>query len=224
MKKQGLFIAMLVTILGLNAANIQAQETEKTSNFETGADIFSSYVWRGSKLAGPSFQPAVSFSTGGLTLGVWGSFDSQGYAEADPYIYYCFPFGLKLGVTDYYFCDQKLFEISDTAGSHAFELNLGFETGGFSLSANYIVNEAGGAESAGGDKYFEAGYDFGNFNIFLGAGDGWHTEDGDFQICNIGIGTSKEIKITDTFSLPISGQVVVNPDTEQLFVVVGFSF
>jgi hypothetical protein len=223
MKKQGLLIAMLIAILGLSTTNILAQEEEKTSNFETGTDIVSSYVWRGSKLAGPSFQPAVSFSTSGLTIGVWGSFDSQGYAEADPYISWSFPFGLSLGVTDYYFCDQKLFEISDSIGSHALDLNLGFETGGLSLSANYIVNEAGGAESAGGDMYFEAGYNFGNFNLFLGAGDGWYTEDGDFQICNIGIGTTKEIKITDTFSLPVSGQVVVNPDTEQLFVVVGFT-
>ncbi len=224
MKKPRVYLAIMIILLSHAAISIQAQEEEKTSNFETGADIYSSYVWRGSKLAGPSFQPAVSFSTGGLTLGVWGSFDSQGYAEADPYISWSFPFGLSLGVTDYYFCDQKLFETSDTAGSHALDLNLGFETGGLSLSANYIVNEAGGAGSAGGDMYFEAGYDFGPFNIFLGAGDGWHTEEGDFQICNIGIGTAKEIKITDTFSLPVSGQVVVNPDTEQLFVVVGFSF
>jgi hypothetical protein len=223
MRKPGFYNAILVALLGLTATNIQAQEEEKTSNFETGADIFSSYIWRGSKLAGPSFQPAVSFSTGGLTIGVWGSFDSQGYAEADPYVSWSFPFGLSLGVTDYYFCDQKLFETSDSIGSHALDLNLGFETGGLSLSANYIVNEAGGAGSVGGDMYFEAGYDFGNFNLFLGAGDGWHTEKGDFQICNIGIGTSKEIKITDTFSLPVNGQVVVNPDTEQLFVVVGFT-
>ncbi len=223
MKKSGFYTAILVALLGLTATSIQAQEEEKTSNFETGADIFSSYVWRGSKLAGPSFQPSMSYSTGGLTIGVWGSFDSQGYAEADPYISWSFPFGLSLGVTDYYFCDQKLFETSDSIGSHALDLNLGFETGGLSLSANYIVNEAGGAGSVGGDMYFEAGYDFGNFNIFLGAGDGWHTEEGDFQICNIGIGTSKEIKITETFSLPVSGQVVVNPNTEQLFVVVGFT-
>jgi hypothetical protein len=223
MNKPGLFYRILIALLVFTATSLNAQEEEKSSNFETGADIFSSYVWRGSKLAGPSFQPSVSFSAGGLTLGVWGSFDSQGYAEADPYISWSFPFGLSMGLTDYYFCDQRLFDVSDSIGSHALDLNLGFETGGLSLSANYIINEAGGAGSTGGDMYFEAGYDFGNFNIFLGAGDGWHTEEGDFQICNIGIGTAKEIKITDTFSLPVSGQVVMNPDREQLFVVVGFS-
>jgi len=41
---------------------------------------------------------------------------------------------------------------------------------------------------------------------------------------NIGIGTSREIKFTDSFSLPISGSVILNPSSEQLYVVVGISF
>ena len=59
------------------------------------------------------------------------------------------------------------------------------------LSANYIVNEAGGAGSTGGDMYFQAGLAFTNFNMFVGAGDGWHTSDGKFAFCNVGLGTSK---------------------------------
>ncbi len=30
-------------------------------------------------------------------------------------------------------------------GSHAFEINLGYEIKGFSIAGNYIVNEAGGS-------------------------------------------------------------------------------
>ena len=74
------------------------------------------------------------------------------------------------------------------------------------------------------DMYFQAGYAFKYFNIFLGAGDGWHTSDGEFALCNLGIGTSKVIKITDTFAIPVNGQVILNPEREQLYVVVGFSF
>lgn len=118
----------------------------------------------------------------------------------------------------------KLSEMSDTAGSHAFEVNLGFTKGGLTLSANYILNEAGGAASAGGDKYFQATYAFTNFNVFVGAGDGWHTKDPNkFAICNVGLGTSKTIKITDSFSIPVTGQIIVNPDKEQLTFVVGFT-
>jgi hypothetical protein len=60
--------------------------------------------------------------------------------------------------------------------------------------------------------------------LFAGGGNGWHTKDGEFDLCNVGISTTKEIKLSDSFSIPVSGQIIVNPDREQLFVVVGFSF
>ncbi|MFC0876521.1 hypothetical protein ACE01N_07990 [Saccharicrinis sp. FJH2] len=78
------------------------------------------------------------------------------------------------------------------------------------------------------DLYFEAGYSFETFDIALGAGNGQYTrteedEDGKFNICNISVGTSKEVKITDSFSLPISGAVILNPATGGFFITVGIS-
>jgi hypothetical protein len=224
MKKPGYLLWMLVIAFILPIFTVNAQEEEKKSDFNVGMDVYSNYIWRGSKLGtGPSLQPSVKFVAGGLTIGVWGAFDASGYAETDPYISYSFPFGLSLGLTDYYLSSLPLFETTDSVGSHAFEINAGYAFKGLSLSANYIVNEAGGIGSKGSDLYFQAGYAFTNFNISIGAGDGWHTTKGDFGVCHIGIGTSKEIKITDTFSVPVSGQVILNPQREQLFVVVGFS-
>jgi len=219
----GLFLWVLLLLIISDQA--QAQQNEQKSDFGVNVDLYSSYVWRGTKLGtGPSVQPSVKFTSGSLTVGVWGAFDAFGYAEADPWVSYEFPFGLSLGVTDYYYPGQKLFDVSTASGSQAFEINGGFTKGGLSLSANYILNEAGGAASAGGDKYFQAGYSFSKVNFFAGAGDGWHTSDGKFAVCNIGIGTSKEIKLSDSFSIPVSGQVIVNPEREQLYVVAGFSF
>jgi hypothetical protein len=225
MKKRNFLVSGMMVLGFITTNQVMAQEEEPTSKFNVNADLYSNYIWRGSKLGtGPSLQPSVTFKTGGLAVGVWGSFDANGYMEADPYFSYSFPFGLSLGITDYYLPGRPLFEVSDTAGNHALELNGGFTKWGLALSANYIVNEAGGVASIGGDMYFQAGYAFRYFNIFLGAGNGWHTSDGDFAICNIGIGTTKEIKITDTFTIPVTGQVIVNPERERLFVVVGFSF
>ena len=48
--------------------------------------------------------------------------------------------------------------------------------------------------------------------------------DGDFAICNIGITTGTELEISDSFSLPVSGALILNPATEQFHVVVGISF
>lgn len=225
MKKTGVFFTGLVVMMIFNTTQVKAQDEIKVSKFSVGADFYTNYVWRGTKLGtGPAVQPSVKFVTGGLTLGVWGSFDASGYAETDPYFSYTFPFGLSVGLTDYYYPGLPFFETSDTAGSHAFEINAGFAKGGLTLSANYILNEAAGAASAGSDKYFQAGYTFTNFNVFLGAGDGWHTADGKFALCNVGIGTGKVIKLSETFSIPVNGQVILNIDKEQLYIVVGFSF
>jgi hypothetical protein len=218
---------------------LNAQDKEKTSPFSVGADLVSSYVWRGSKIgSGPNIQPSLKYTTGGLTLGSWGSYSfHQGVgndvAETDLYASYVFDFGLTAGLTDYYYQGYPLFSFSGDTSSHAYEINLGYTIKAFSLSANYIVNDAskGGPANkpGGGDMYFEVNYAFKNFGLFVGAGNGWHTADkanGDdvFAICHIGIKTSKELKFTDTFSLPVFGALSVNPDKEELNLVAGISF
>jgi hypothetical protein len=226
MRKLKVFLTMMMatTVFFTNGIMAQNEESENPSKFSPGADFYSNFIWRGSKEGtGPAFQPYLEFATGGLTLGAWGSFDASGYAETDVYATFDFPFGVNLGITDYYLSDLDYFDYSDSTGSHAFELTAGYAIKGLSLSANYILNEAGGIESAGGDVYLEAGYTFDNVSIFVGAGNGWYTSDGEFSVCNVGIGMEKEIKITDSFSVPVSGQVILNPEMKGLFVVVGFS-
>jgi uncharacterized protein (TIGR02001 family) len=212
---------VVFALLAICSLNLSAQEEEKKSPFSVGADFYSNYVWRGSLLGtGPAFQPSVKFNSGGLTVGVWGSFDAAGYAEADPYISYAIK-GFSLGLTDYYYPRAGGSFTADS--TNAIELNAGYTIGGLSLSANYIFNEASVAASAGKDKYFSAAYAFKYFNVNVGAGDGWHTSDGKFNVCCIGLGTGKVIKITDSFSIPVTGQVVYNPDKNKFYMVVGFS-
>jgi len=162
---------------------------------------------------------------------IWGSAGSFHIADHRYTGIFSFklPAGISLGLTDYYFPGLEYNDYSEATGSHAFELNAGFSAGNFNLSANYVFNKAGGAGSSGGDKYFQAGYSFKYFNIFAGAGDGWHTYDSDsgesnFALCNLGIGTSRTIKVTDYFSIPVAGQLIFNPDKNQMFLVVGFTF
>jgi len=225
MEKKKMFLTGAVTLLIVTVISVQAQEADKKSNFSAGADLYSNYIFRGTKFGkGPSVQPSVKYINGVFTAGVWGAFDASGYAEADPYISFSLPAGLSFGLTDYYYPGLELFDFTKTSGSQALEINAGFTKGGLSLSANYIVNEAGGAASAGGDTYFQAGYAFTNVSIFAGAGSGWHTGDGEFDLCNAGISTTKVLKLSDSFSIPVAGQVILNPDREQLFIVIGFTF
>jgi len=220
-----MFYMNLAGLLILSSIPLHAQDEPGDSNFSISTDFYSSFVFRGTKLGqGPSVQPDFKYVNRGLTIGVWGAFDFNGYSEADPYLSYTFKSGFSFGLTDYYLTGLPVFDISDTSGSHALEINAGFVNGGLSLNANYIINEAGGAGSAGGDMYFQVEYSFGDFSLFIGAGDGWHTTDGKFNVCNIGLGSTRQITVSEKFSIPVSGQVILNPEREELHLVVGFSF
>lgn len=233
MKSLKVYFVMIVVVVSSTTYLVKAQE-ETESPFSVGADVVSGYVWRGTKVHGASIQPSLTYSVGGLEVGAWGAYEIAAISgvpsEADLYLSYGFDFGLSLGVTDYYYPGgEGYFEFSDSAGTHAIELNGGYEIGSFSLSANYILNEAAWAASSGGDVYFELGYSFSNIDVFVGAGNGWHTtfeDNGDdvFAICNIGVATSKEVKITDSFSLPVFGSVSLNPDRQEFNIVAGISF
>ncbi len=211
-----LFIANSLLLLLLFTQKLYAQ------NWITNLDIFSSYVWRGTKFgSGPAFQPSVEFSTGGLAIGAWGSYNASvdEAAEADLYASYELTLGenasLSLTVTDYFFPGSGSSWL--TGESHYVEPMVGIGAGGFSLFGAYMMN------NGEGDIYMEAGYAAGPVNLFLGGGDGAYTVDGEFNICNIGIGVSKELIISDTFSLPVSGAAILNPSSEQFHIVVGIS-
>lgn len=218
--------------------SVNAQEEESASVMDAGMDIYSSYIWRGAKFgSGPAFQPWVEASLGNLAIGAWGSVNASidEAFEMDLYLGYNFDFGLSIGVTDYYFgfvdgdsigADAFGAPIYESLGffsydnAHFIEPMISYSVGNLSLTVAYML--APGFEE--GDMYFEAGYSISGIELALGAGDGAYTDDGDLMICNISLGTSKEIKITDEFSLPLSGAVVLNPSTEGFFIIAGISF
>jgi uncharacterized protein (TIGR02001 family) len=217
------------------APTVNAQDEE--SPWGTGLDIYSSYIWRGAKFgSGPAFQPSVSFATGGFEIGAWGSISASTdeALEMDLYAGYSFALGenasLGITVTDYYFGGDWL-----EGSNHFIEPLVSVGLGGFSLTGAYMFMPEGSVTASGeentGDLYVEASYGFKNFSIGLGAGEGQYTmhedDEGsfkdDFGICNINIGTSKDIQITDTFTLPVSGSVILNPATGGFFITVGLS-
>ncbi len=245
--KKILMITASVLLLITFIPNVKAQE------WNTGLDIYSSYIWRGAKFgSGPAFQPSVEFSTGGFAIGAWGSVASstdEGF-EMDLYTSYSVG-GLTIGLTDYYFGGDW----TEYKTMHYLEPSLSYAVGGFSISAYYMflagsdamagtagspamVNLTTGAITpavegmdaveasdfgSSADLYFEAGYSFSSVDLTLGAGNGQYTVDGEFNICNIGVGTSKEVKLTESFSLPVSGAVILNPSTGGFFITVGIS-
>lgn len=220
-----------------------AEEQDQNScetKLDVNLDIYSSYIWRGVKLGnGASLQPALVLRSNNFVLGAKGNISTNGGSgkrfskdnnneafEANLFASYSFPFGLKLGVNDYYSGGNYLgVNFNNMAVTHAIEPffeytyanNLSF------LAALMFF------ENKKADFYCEVGYDFDIFNLALGAGNGQYTinpvynNGGDFSFCNITISKEKVVKITDSFKLPVKGGVTLNPTTERLFVYVGVS-
>jgi uncharacterized protein (TIGR02001 family) len=228
--KKILMITASVLLLITFIPNAKAQE-EEASKWNPGLDLYTSYLWRGTKFGtGPSFQPGLKYSNKGFTIGAWGAYsfsnnkfntaDSlvvDAYMEADLYASYAISLGEKSSltflVTDYFFPGEgsKYLE----SDSHYFEPAITLGLGNFSLFGAYMTNA--------NDTYIEAGYNAGPVSLFAGAGDGQYTVDGKFNVCNLGLKSSKEIKITDSFSIPLNGSIVFNPSNEQFHIVVGIS-
>ena len=208
MKK--IFALLVLVVMLFTTSGLKAQD------WSTGLDIYSSYIWRGAKFgSGPAFQPYVDYTKGGFSVGAWGSVNAGADEafEMDLYASYGFDFGLSVAVTDYYFGGDYF-----DGAVHFIEPAISFEAGSFSLLAAYMMGDGVA------DTYVEAGYSLGAVDLFVGAGNGAYTSDGGFMVCNVGLGTSKEIKITEDFSLPVSGSVVLNPSTQGFFIAVGISF
>lgn len=231
-----LFVLGLAVIFALN---VQAQDEESASSWDTGLDIYSSYIWRGSKFgSGAAFQPYVEFSTGGFALGAWGSTTTDEMDGFEMDLYASYSAGpVSFTLTDYYFGGDW----TEYKSMHSLEPSIGVSAGDFSFTAAYMflpedARNVGDKFGKEGDLYFEAGYSFGKVDIAVGAGDGQYTwvddngdemmddDEADFNICNISVGTSKDIVITDTWTLPVSGAVILNPTTGGFFITAGISF
>jgi hypothetical protein len=231
----------MIFILGMLFTGIQGvkAQDEKKSNFDVGTDIVSRYVWRGTDFGNsPSIQPFLSYSIAGLEIGAWGSFATSGanMQEVDLYASYTFLKEMfSVGVIDYFFPDAMVsmnnyFDYKDKSTGHILEGSVGFngvEKVPLYFNASYNFY--------GADKnnswYFELGYNGSckviDYSIFCGAttGEGIYlTPEADgFSVVNVGLGVSKDIKITEHWSLPVFGQLITNPQAQNIFLVFGFS-
>ena len=240
MKTMKITSLIVLAIVFLNPSNLfsqdeaQKENSVEESSFSIGADLVNRYIFRGLDFgSSPAIQPSIEYSIGDFAIGAWGSYSFLSTPvgiEADLYASYGLDFGLSLGVTDYYFPGEKLMigadsvispirtgKYFDYSKSHFFELNASQSIGDFYLAANWGFSNMNNA------LYFEAGYGFKYFDVFVGAGNEVYTTDGNFNVVNVGISASKELKITENYSLPISASVILNPDTEQFHLVFAVS-
>jgi hypothetical protein len=220
------FIVLLI-LLGISCPG-KSQE-EKTSPVDLGADIMSRYVWRGTDYgASPSIQPCIELGLTNFRLGAWGAYTTNmpGIQEVDIYAACTIKELVTVTFTDYFFPDEisgyNYYELKKDTSAHIIEGMLsynGTEKIPFTFMAG--INIYNDHENS---FYLEAGYDLSFVNFFLGAGNGIYTTNGKFNFVNIGIGATKNLSITDKYSLPLSASFITNPQAGKVYLVFGISF
>jgi len=219
-----------------------ASLAQDKSNYElsTGVDVCSRYIWRGLMFSdAPNIQPYMSVSWKGLTLMGWGSYaTSKNYAEIDAFLSYK-THGLSINVNDYFSENEQDLRSSnytqwhDTLTAHLIETSIDYvlpiEQFPLKLTASVFVYGAdlNTQKKQNYSTYFEACYPIkkGDYDVSLFAGAttkrGYYASDAGFV--NVGVKASRNIKITDTFSIPLGSSIIYHPQNKVIFFVVSLS-
>jgi hypothetical protein len=204
------FLATLVFSLSATA-----QEKPKFE-VSAGADLVSSYVWRGLYQTGAAIQPGLTFSFGGLSWGAWGSTDFSTMAkEFDLSVSYEAG-GFSVGLTDYWWAGEGNSYLNYKA-FHFIEGAVGYSFGEafpLSLSASTMLGYDGDKDRDGNQMYstfLSAGYDFNVRDVALTAGLGISPWTGIYHkagtegvvVSTLSLKATKEIQVTNSFTLPV---------------------
>lgn len=221
------------------AASEPAAEEESLWSFSAGADLVSAYLWRGAFNAGASFQPSLGVACGLVSLGVWGSTDFSGENKEVDIALAFDKGGFNATLTDYFYPGAAPFFTWDKEETcHQIELSLAYNFGentNVPISILWATMLGGDDLKEDGDRqfssYFELGYTFPvkDIEVEIAAGftpfDSFYQDGTDgFNMVNLSVKGSYEIKFNDKFSLPVFAQFVLNPNTEDAHMAFGFSF
>ncbi len=224
-----IFSAMLLAAGSATIAH--AQEKIETT---ISGDIVSQYIWRGQDLGSVSLQPTLGIGWKGLSLSAWGSVglsDSDDTKEFDLTASYAVG-SLTVGVTDYWFDspEKRYFLYSAHRTSHLFEAFAQYDLG--FLSAAWYTNFAGNdGENKSGHRAYSSYFEL-NAPFRL-AGVDWTATAGavpyattlyeasGFAVTNLALRADKDIRITDSFTVPVFGQIVGNPCSQKAYFVFG---
>jgi hypothetical protein len=231
----------LTLLLMLTSGTLVSANDSTKVDLSVGTDLVSHYVWRGLLLSNsPSIQPSMGITYCGFSFGSWASYSvsPSAFQEVDLYMSYSIG-SITVGVNDYFNpndslgFDNNYFNYSKNTTLHSLEPFISFsEIGGTPFSATAGVFVYGNDRDDEGNSlyssYLELSYatnvkDYG-LNIFGGAtlGNGYYASKA--AIVNLGVSISKELKVMENFTIPCKGSFIVNPNTQNVFLVFGFTF
>ena len=203
------------------------------------ADFVNQYIWRGQDLGHVSLQPTLGVAYRGLSLTAWGSVGlshSDDAKEIDLTLAYSSG-GFNVGVTDYWTTDGldakgRYFRYEAHETNHLFEVNVGYDFG--VASVQWFTNFAGADGVNKSDKrayssYVETTVPFRLASLdwtatvgFVPYATDYYDANG-FAVTNLSLMANKEVRITDSFGLPLFAGLVANPCAQKAYFVFGFT-
>lgn len=245
-------LAVIIVFLFIATFLCKAQD-RNSFKINTQGDVVSSYIWRGMYQSGAAVQPTLSIDSKHFSLTAWGSADitGQGHKETDITASYSIK-RITLFLSDYWWAGQSgiynnrkngennYFHFDNHNTDHILEAGLSYtipvEEIPLSLSWYTML---WGADKKSDDNlklknayssYGEINCPFVLHNTNLLTTIGFspfespsNYKNKSFAVTNISVKASKEIQITDKFSLPIFSQVIWNPNREDVHFIFGIT-
>jgi len=230
MKRIILFLSLFaVTVTGYG----QDEQDDRKLTVDVGADLVSSYIWRGMYQTGASIQPALSLSAYGVTIGAWGSTDfSTNFKELDFYLS-CEINRFTAGISDYWWNGEGASYFRDH-GSHHIEATLGYtfpEKFPLRLEINTMLT---GDEDKDDDgckyysTYIAAGFPFSFRDIDFETEIGVSPWKGMYYrkaaVAAITVKATKNLQLTNKYALPVFVELIFSPAKDNAFFVFGVQF
>ncbi|MBO5613434.1 MAG: hypothetical protein J5905_07665 [Prevotella sp.] len=227
----------LVVILAICIqSSVRAQSKLEAS---LKADFVSSFIWRGQNLGHVSVQPELSVGWRGLSLSAWGSVGLTNHKDDNIEIDLTLQYttgGLSLGIIDYWNDDYDkryfYYKKEGEGTGHSFEGYVGYDFGpvGVSWQTFFAGNDYQDADGKRAySSYFQltAPFRLVSCNWETAAGlvpwaSDYYSVRG-FSVTCLSLKATKDIRITDSFSLPLFAQIVANPASQNMYFVAGLT-
>lgn len=234
MNMNNVWFQLFITVFLITESRSLFAQRDSTATFTltTNVDVMSRYIWRGQEYGeAPSIQPGLSATWNDFTIGAWGAYKLTGAGNQETDLYLSKTFGpITLAVWDYWsFCDTTFSNFMDykrETTSHLLELQMllsGGEKMPFNLLGSYFFYGADVSKSI----YLELQYlhtieptDIVLFTGFQAKGEFYASK---ANFVNLGCTVTRNIKVTEHWSLPLNLSLVFNPNQKKAYVVAGIT-
>lgn len=226
--------SILVIGLVLICSAVEADNLPGKTKVNSSIDLVSRHLWRGfNSGTAPTIEPTLELQTGRFTVGAWGAYSfDESYQEIDLYLQYNTPL-FQFSLYDFYcpapdFENSKFFDFDSNESVHLFDLVAKYKG-----CAKFPVSIMGSVLFYGemdrdenNDQRYSSYLELGYSNLISGRKFSWALGftpfdgmyDDKINLVNASVTMYDELKLSDSFSLPVRGGLTLNPVSERLFL------